>query len=222
MMYDALMTELAADFWCIAPDTPGFGQSDALPGRASIGAYATAIADFLSELNVDACFLFGHHTGAAIAVQLAFDQPKLVTGVVLSGPPLLTEAQIEYLTTNLPSMELDADGRFLSDLWQRLRQKNPDVALELTLREVTAALQCRHSYHDAYHAVFAQEIATQLGALRCPVLLVAGENDSLVASLKPAARRVSNGRYKVIPDAGTYICDEQPHIVAQLLKDFLA
>ena len=219
-MFAELMAELAAEFWCIAPDTPGFGPSDPLPGGASVAEYATAVATFLKSLKIETCYLFGHHTGAAIAVQLALDQPELVTKLVLSGPPLLTNAQIAHLKTTLPTTDLDVDGRFLTDLWQRLRHKNPNAPLGLTLRETIAALQCRDSYHDAYHAVFAQDFAAQLAALTCPTLLVAGENDSLFASLKPAAELVRNGRCQTIPQAGTYICDEQPQVLAQLLKEF--
>lgn len=220
VMYEVLLAELASDFWCIAPDTPGFGQSDRLPDGASIAGYATAVFTLLQSLNIEMCYLFGHHTGAAIAAQFANDYPKSVVRLALSGPPLLTNAQIAYLQTTLPENELDENGRFLTDIWQRLRQKNPTADLSLTLRETITSLQCRDSYHAAYHAVFNQDFARQLTAFTCPVLLMAGEHDSLYASLEPAAQIVKNGRFQTIPHAGTYICDEQPQIVAKLLRDF--
>lgn len=219
-MYTAVMAELAADFWCIAPDTPGFGQSDPLPDGVSIAAYATAVAHFLDALNITECYLFGHHTGASVAVQLAVERPDLVQKLALSGPPLLTEAQISYLKTTLPTMTLDEEGRFLTELWQRLRRKNPEAALQLTFRETVAALQCQDSYQAAYHAVFAQDFAAQLTAVFCPVLLMAGEHDSLYASLEPATKLVQDGRSYIIPQAGTYICDERPEVVANLLREF--
>ena len=214
------MAELAADFHCLALDTPGFGQSDPLLNGNTIAGYATAVSQFLQAKNIDSCYLFGHHTGASIAVQIAHDYPDLIEKLALSGPPLLTEAQIAYLKTTLPTMDLDENGRFLTDLWRRLRNKNPQAELELTLREAIAALQCRASYHNAYHAVFEQDFAEQLAALACPVLLMAGEKDSLLASLIPAADLVQNGRYHIIPNTGTYICDENPQAIARLLRDF--
>jgi len=219
-MYVALMAELAPDFRCIAPDTPGFGQSDPLVEGVTVKGWSTAVSSFLHSLNIERCYLFGHHTGASIAVQMAADHPDLVAKLALSGPPLLTDAQIAHLKTTLPTTELDENGRFLSDIWDRLRHKNPIAPLELSLRETIAALQCRDGYHDAYYAVFEQDFAGQLAALRCPVLLMAGENDSLRASLEPAARLVKNGRFHIIPNAGTYSCDEQPQAVATLLRDF--
>lgn len=220
-MYEALMAELMSDFTCITPDTPGFGQSDSLVGEQTVAGYATAVSQCLQKLDISKCFVFGHHTGASIAVQLTVDHPELVSKLILSGPPLLTEAQINYLKTTLPAMELDENGRFLNDLWQRLRSKDTDVSLELALRETVAALQCRDNYHAAYHAVFAQDFTGQLTQIDCPVLLMAGEQDSLRASLEPAAALVKNGRVEIIPDAGTYICDQKPQIVAQHLRKFL-
>lgn len=42
-MFDILMQQLAADFFCIAPDYPGFGCSDPLSGATTIGRYAEAV-----------------------------------------------------------------------------------------------------------------------------------------------------------------------------------
>ena len=221
VMYERLMAELAGDFYCIAPDTPGFGQSDALAGEQTIAGYATAVFQLLQELDINECLLFGHHTGASIAVQLAHDHRKLVSQLILSGPPLLTQAQIDYLKTTLPSMALDENGRVFNDLWQRLRSKNPDASLELTFRETVAALQCRTNYQAAYHAVFAQNFAEQLTQIKCPVLLMAGEQDSLRASLEPTAELVKNGRVHIIPNGTTYVCDQQPQTVASLIREFL-
>jgi pimeloyl-ACP methyl ester carboxylesterase len=152
---------------------------------------------------------------------MAHDHPEFVSRLLLSGPPLLTTAQIATLQTTLPVTDLDENGRFLTDLWQRLHKKGPTLQLDLILRETIAALQCRDSYHEAYFAVFAQDLGGQLAALRCPVLLLAGEQDSLIASLEPAAQLVRNGRLLRIPGAGTYLCDQQPRLVANLVREFL-
>jgi pimeloyl-ACP methyl ester carboxylesterase len=117
--YEALMTKLAADFWCIAPDTPGFGQSDQLANGATIAGYATAVCQFLHASNIQNCAVFGHHTGGSIAVQLAFDHPERVTKLAISGPPLLTGAQIAHLKTTLPSLRSDLfEGKALAGVWE--------------------------------------------------------------------------------------------------------
>ena len=67
VMYESLMARLARDFYLVAPDTPGFGNSDPLPGTADtidIADYARVIEAFASALGMTPCAVFGHHTGA--------------------------------------------------------------------------------------------------------------------------------------------------------------
>ena len=59
VMFEALMQALGDDYWLLAPDTPGFGQSDPLQEPVSIAAYAKAIQQFLDALNIERAFLFG-------------------------------------------------------------------------------------------------------------------------------------------------------------------
>ena len=50
--YEALMRDWAGHFTCIAPDTPGFGQSDPLAkADPDINDYADAIVEFVGALG---------------------------------------------------------------------------------------------------------------------------------------------------------------------------
>ena len=50
--YEALMETWAPHFTCIAPDTPGFGQSDPLPGDPDINDFAAAAHALLDALGI--------------------------------------------------------------------------------------------------------------------------------------------------------------------------
>ncbi len=223
MMFTALMGELGSDYWLIAPDTPGFGQSfTPQKQQATITFYAQSIYEFLQGLFIKECYLFGHHTGAAIALQLATDQPGLVRKLALSGIPLLTAGQITELEKGLQPMEILANGRHLQQLWQHIQKKAPTASVELIQRETLLTLQAGKSYHEAYHAVFAQAVAEQLAALQCPTMVMAGEYDSLRASLEPAYDLLKQGSMQIIPRAGSFICDQQPQVIAEILSTFFS
>jgi hypothetical protein len=49
---------------------------------------------------------------------------------------------------------------------------------------------------------------------------MAGEKDTLLASLEPAYAVLKNGTMKVIPNEGPYICDQNPQAVVDLIKEF--
>lgn len=220
-MYEAVMPVLANDFWVIAPDTPGFGNSFSPVTRPSISFYAAVLWEALDGLGISTCHLFGHHTGAAIAVQMAHDAPQRVARLALSGPPLLTDEQVAHLRNGLHQLVLDEDGRFLTKTWQRLRQKSPDALLPLILRETLLTLQAADNYPRAYEAVFAQPLAAQLAGLCCPTLLMAGENDSLRDCLESAYALLPDAVLHRLPDADGYICDRQPERVASIVRQFL-
>ena len=222
VMFEQLMAELADEYWLIAPDLPGFGNSFVPQQPLAVEQWATAVFHLLTSLNITVCTLFGHHTGASVAVQIAFERPFLSQKLILSGPPLLDEAMKQQLRAGLPQHTLTESGDFLLTEWQRMRHKDVDAPLALSLRETLLGLGLNGRYQQAYEAVFNHDFAEQLAALTCPILLMAGENDSLYHSLEPAYALAQNSTIRTIPGAGTYLCDRQPDKVAALIRQFCA
>lgn len=220
-MYLRLMPLLAPHFFVLAVDTPGFGNSDPLPADVSIATFAEVIFKAVSRTFDRPVLVFGHHTGAAIAVQLAFDQPEFVRALALSGPTLLTEAQKEALPSAAQAVSLDEKGAHWQEMWQRLRAKDPEADLALTLRETLLAFTCGDYYEASYRAVAEQDIARQMAAIQCPTLVFAGDRDLLRSAVGPSVRLLPQGREAALPEkAGTYVCDRQPDAVADLLRQF--
>jgi pimeloyl-ACP methyl ester carboxylesterase len=220
-MYLRLMPLLAQHFFVLAVDTPGFGNSDPLPGDVSIAAFAEAIYEAVSQDFDPPALVFGHHTGAAIAVQLAFDQPEFVRALALSGPTLLNEAQKEALPSAARTLGIDEQGSHWQAMWQRLRGKDPQADLAIILRETLLAFTCGEYYEASYRAVADQDVARQMTAINCPALVFAGGQDLLRSAVGPSVRLLPRGREAVLPEeAGTYVCDRQPGAVAELLRQF--
>jgi pimeloyl-ACP methyl ester carboxylesterase len=89
-----------------APDLPGHGRS-APPGRDQISDYAAVIAELVQQLQLAPVVLAGHSMGAAIAQELALQQPDWLAGLVLIGagarmpvnPRLLEQATADFPAT---------------------------------------------------------------------------------------------------------------------------
>jgi pimeloyl-ACP methyl ester carboxylesterase len=219
-MFERVMALLDGDFYLIAPDTPGFGGTDPLFERGSIARYAEVLTLALRRLEVERCMLFGHHSGASIAVQIAHREPAFVERLVLSGPPYLTQAQLEALVPQVSPVTLDEEGTHLSSVWKRIAAKDRAAPLELRHRETVLNLIAGARYPEAYEAVFAHDLGSQLKTIECPTLVVIGPDDTIHASAEPAARLLPRGRLHVFPRGGTYICDREPDLVAGALRDF--
>lgn len=219
-MYAALMLTLADRFDLLALDTPGFGNSDPLPQRFTVEGAATALSAAVSQLQNGACNWFGHHTGAALALQVAHDRPEQVARLAMSGPCLLSEQQRERLPKIAASLPLEADGEHLKQIWKRITAKDPDAPPELLQREVLSGAAAGDGYAQAYEAVVAVDTAAQLRALKCPTLVFAGTEDPLYPQLDNAFQLLDNGQKAEIQGARTFVCERNTVEVARILSGF--
>lgn len=84
-MFRDLMPKLSDSFHLVAPDLPGFGQSQA-PSRTQFAytfKHLTEImADFLNELGISKFFLYVFDYGAPIGFKIASEHPEKIAGIV--------------------------------------------------------------------------------------------------------------------------------------------
>jgi pimeloyl-ACP methyl ester carboxylesterase len=220
-MYEAMMPRLAENFYVLAPDTPGFGQSEGFDAPASIVQLGEVIAEFIEHLCLGPCFLFGHHTGAAIAAYIAAFHAEKVRALSMSGPPLLSASQKTTLPNLAAPFEAREDGSHLHSLWARMRGKDPEASLELSLREMILALDSGDAYQDSYRAVVAFDMEGALKSIGCATQIFAAQEDTLKAALEPALALLQQGEMAELNvKAGTYVCDRYPQQVADLLMTF--
>lgn len=217
-MFERLIAALPADLPIFAPDTPGYGASFVPADPLQISDLARLLAETLHAAGISRCVVFGHHTGAALAVALAADFPTIVDGLILSGPPLLSDEQKAHLAAGLTGSELTADGSHLLKVWHRIQSRSPHSTLDLVQRETLLTLGAS-SYADTYRAVFAQDFSGQLARLTCRTLVIVGQQDTIRASAEPT-RAILGCDLIEIAGAGTYVCDEQPQVVAAIIQDF--
>jgi pimeloyl-ACP methyl ester carboxylesterase len=82
-----LLPALGNDRSIYAPDLPGSGGSDPVPGRGGAAQFAQAMADLLASLRQRRVDLLVHADGAETALALVALQPTLVRQVAWSAPP---------------------------------------------------------------------------------------------------------------------------------------
>ena len=107
LYFEKVMPHLAGDFQVFAPDYPGYGGSDALPGKASIEGYARSLEPFIRSLG--GAYLVGFHTGNLVALELGLICPNLVKSTIMIDVPFFEAAKRDELnikmgqTAKLPS-----------------------------------------------------------------------------------------------------------------------
>ena len=128
----AFMQAAAEKFTVIAPDLAGYGSSWQLnpPPVAQVNyvppfrEYVDDIDNFVKELGITRCALYGEGEGAAVAFQLAMRDAKRYGCVALDGLMLLSDTEIAIARRSLPAFEPKWDGSHLAWLWSFLREEN--------------------------------------------------------------------------------------------------
>lgn len=82
--FRGVIPALAEIAFVIAPDMPGFGESDVLPDP-SFGAVADAVSELLDHLSIGARYIYLHDFGAPVGLRIAMAEPHLVSGLIVQN-----------------------------------------------------------------------------------------------------------------------------------------
>jgi pimeloyl-ACP methyl ester carboxylesterase len=171
---------LGERYRAIAMDTFGFGDSDPLPeGEASIESWAACAFDLLDVLGIGSAAVAGHHTGAAIAIEMAAVCPERVRALVLSASPYVDAARrAAFLTKKIIDETIPyGDGRHLLELWQMRQSFYPPGDSNLLERFVIDALKAGRMAAEGHRVVNRYQMETRLPLVRCPTLVIAPTAD---------------------------------------------
>jgi pimeloyl-ACP methyl ester carboxylesterase len=212
-----LITDLAAARRVIAPDTAGNGDSEKLPvDSPAITDLAAVLPAFLDRLGLHEVDLYGSHTGAAIAAELAIQVPGRIRRVVLDGIQVLTpSARRDFLAHYASPFPADLDGAYLMRAFQFCRdqyvffpwydrtrrgQRSGGLPDARELHEwLVEVLKANETYHLNYRAAFLWEPADRLPLMTQPALVIAAENDPLAEETALAARMLPDARFVALP-----------------------
>ena len=186
---------LASAFRVIAPDTPGYGNSDPLQGDVSIEAMAGSMVDLLDTLELPRADLLGLHTGNKIAAAMAARWPDRLGRVVLAGHThslIVDKADrdnaIHHLVDHyFPAFGASADGSHRVRSWLMAQADVQSLwwppqllaGAEVAADDVAIAeamvidhLLGWRSIAATYEAIFAFDLAAALRKISAPTLVL--------------------------------------------------
>jgi pimeloyl-ACP methyl ester carboxylesterase len=197
----------------LAPDTAGNGDSEPLAmGQPEIPDLARAALAAVEARHPGPFHLYGSHTGASIAMEIALARPDLVRTLTIDGMGLYTAGlQSEVLDRYAREIRPDAEAMHLMKVWHFCRDQHlfwpyynrtaegrlPDgLPDDETLHDfVVEVLKAMRTYHLSYRAAFRHPKRDRLPLLVLPVHVICSPSDMLfeyfdeVAALVPGARK---------------------------------
>lgn len=190
----------------------GYGRSDpaTLPRtvRYMHDEGLDVLPELLAALEIDRPILFGHSDGGSIALICAGGTATPLSGLILMAPHVLVEdisvssiaqAQVAWVNTDLPARL----GKYHADVNAAFRGWN-DIWLHPDFR--------------------AWNIEEYLGAIRCPVLAIQGEDDEYgtMAQIERIAAQVADVDQVRLADCRHSPHKDQPEAVIEAVGAFVS
>ncbi|MDX6382718.1 MAG: hypothetical protein QOK48_291 [Blastocatellia bacterium] len=235
LVWNEVLLPLArAGFRVIAPDLPGYGYSDKpRDGRYTIDAQAHAVLSLMNQLEIDQATIVGASYGGAVAATLALDYPERVENLVLVGAVTNDEPKKKLLLrlVNMPLIGDVATPLFLGSNWI-LRKRTEEVYRRLGYPVDERKLAARHHLLEtsATHRAMirtvrrwsANRISREASLIRCPTLLVWGDEDTHIPISEAFRLRdsIPNARLVVFRHCGHLPPTEAPGQFVELVTEF--
>jgi pimeloyl-ACP methyl ester carboxylesterase len=210
----------------IAVDLPGFGESPRLPGWPSIAAYARAVDGAMADAGIAAAHVIGLSLGGSVALQFGIDSPQRALSLTLVNAfanlrvrplaMLRTAVRFGYVVMG----RMDRVGAWVAE---ELFPDPPQAELRQFAAERLAHSR-RRSYLQAGQALARFNVRRRLAEIRCPTLVVAGENDTTIPSSakEELARSIPGARLVRFAGSGHATPIDEAQAFNQVVEAFLA
>ncbi|MDH7973266.1 alpha/beta fold hydrolase [Sphingomonas sp. AR_OL41] len=214
--YIPLLEALEGKRHAIAPDTPGYGESDPPPAQVAIEDYAEALAEILPA-RFD---LFGYHSGVSMAVEIAIRHPQRVRRLALMGVPYFQALDFAAWRDRLT--ERHALGETLTQFaerWDYLVVGRPaGLSLRRGFENFVDELKAWPQGWWAHEALFAHDLAARLPLVTQQVTVI-NPPGHLAEPSRCAAALIPDARIIDLPELDGAALERHAEPIATLLLD---
>ena len=216
------MTAMGARRRVVAPDTPGYGASDRPAGQWDIARYAAAIGEVIEAAEDGPVDLFGYHTGAFLATELAVQKPHLVGRLALVGVPYFRgEARAERLASFGKPMHLTDQLAQFEERWNFfITERTQGVPLSRGFSHFVDELIAYPYGWLSHDAAFRYPAEQRLPLVTQPSLVLNPENH-LSAASRAAARIMPRCDVMELPHLSNAVLDVAAPELADRIDAFL-
>jgi pimeloyl-ACP methyl ester carboxylesterase len=242
-MWRPVIERLAPQFRLIAPDLRGFGWTEAPGGGYDAETFAADQIALLDALGIESASVIGHDWGGWTAFLLGIEHSDRIERMVVCNAPhpwpnLEPRLALELwrswyaLALAIPVLgpRLLQQTDFAAGILRRGNVGTPFTEDELkayadSFRD-TARANAVSSLYRYYQRVFGEGLRGRWRSRRLvvPTLLLFGQRDLYIATkLLPGYEHYADEmELELVPDAGHFLVDEKPELVARRALAFLS
>lgn len=231
-MWRAQAEHYSERYQVVLIDSPGHGGSEALTRHFTMEECALCLVQILDALKVQECVLLGNSWGGMMGGVFAAVYPARARAAVLMNCTASTvnwPQKLEFLAMTAVLRRCQKFPMFMANraviafAGKTTEQTKPKVVEYI--REVVSKVDPA-SVHWAIRSVvpYRKDQHTLLHKVRCPVLVIAGEEDRTfpVEETKAMADAIPGSQFVILPRIGHLAALEAPEVVNEVIDRFLA
>jgi pimeloyl-ACP methyl ester carboxylesterase len=220
---------LSHNYHVVAYDHPGFGKSDKGHKEYSVRFYSQIVRELIEKLGLKNVTLVGHSLGGAVVLRYLVEDPGPVTRAAVVTPAGIRLPQHRIIRSLAGFLLRSPLARnMLARSMERCTVQRTEAVLDMIfhakrLPDDPEWRLIRHTLQDTAYHLMHFSIYGQLSVIRTPLLVVWGENDTLLPAdlALMIHKEIPLARLALIPDCGHYPMLERPDVFHHHLCDFL-
>lgn len=195
----------------IAPDLPGYGESELMPWARSVGDFASVMHGFLDELGIDSCTLVGLGFGGWVAAEMAVQDRSRADRLVLAAP---MGVRPRHGSGQIADQMLLGFDDYITDSFSTKAAREQLIGGESTREDrrawnvarVTTARVAWKPY------MWSRTLVHLLPLISAPTVVLHGEQDHIVPidCSEQYVHRIPNAELRKVAGAGHFISLEAP------------
>lgn len=235
-----LVERAARQYRVLVFDRPGYGHSDTAGSRAERPErQAQLLLQALHQLNVERPLVLAHSWATLVAMSMALASPSALKGLILLGGYYTPAPRLDVLINGLPALPLV--GRLMARtvspllsraIWSATMWRMFSPASGALRRDFLARYPKWMTLRPAALETAASEAAMLVpeairmrrhhGELALPIVIVAGEQDRLIAPAWHSGRlmdRLPQARLHLVPGSGHMVHHSDPEAVLAAIRE---
>ena len=209
--WDAQVPALAERHTVYVPERYGHGRTADIEGSMTYEAQALHTIAFIDALGIESPHLVGWSDGALAGLLIALRRPTLVGKVVYIDQFVTLDAAPAFYNEMMAGLTAEQLPPFLTELYRAVSPDGPDHLSVIV---------------DKLRAMWTGETGVEVSDLShvtAPTLVLAGDTGGMpLAHIAAVQAALPDCQVAVVPGTSHALALEKPHVVNQLILDFLA
>ncbi len=239
LSWELLIPVLAEKMRVIAPDMPGYGQSDKPDVVYDLDFYGEYFPQFIDALDINQTDLVGISMGGAVSLGYTLQYPEKVSKLVLVDSYGLQRKtpfhKLSYLFVNIPGVRAlsywSIKSRPMIRYSLKMILKRPGSVTDELVEKVYQQLLIpgvTRAFSDFQNAELTWDglktvYMDRLGEIKAKTLIIHGEKDTLVPleASREAHELIRDSELKIMSGCGHWPQRDNPEEFNQVVSEFL-